>query len=54
MQERVTRMEGRPYDPGACLTADDVATAVLGALALPGHVEVKDLSVRPMGVSVAG
>ena len=48
MQAQVRDMEGRPYDPQACLRAEDVASVVLNALTLPESAEVKDISIRPM------
>lgn len=48
MQERVHQMEGRPYNPDACLRPEDVASVVLGALTMPESAEVKDISIRPM------
>lgn len=48
MQERVRRMEGRPYDPVACLQPEDVASVVMAALEMPRSAEVKDISIRPM------
>ncbi len=48
MQEEVHRYEGRPYDPERFLQPEDVAAAVVSALALPRTAEVTDLHVRPM------
>jgi NADP-dependent 3-hydroxy acid dehydrogenase YdfG len=48
MQERVHQMEGRRYDPAACLRPEDVASVVLNALTMPESAEVKDISIRPM------
>jgi short-subunit dehydrogenase len=48
MQERVRCMEGRSYDPVACLQPNDVASVVLAALEMPRSAEVKDISIRPM------
>ena len=48
MQAQVHEMEGRPFDPQACLRAEDVASVVLNALTLPESAEVKDISIRPM------
>jgi short-subunit dehydrogenase len=48
MQERVRRMEGRPFEPTHCLRPEDVAAVVLQALTLPATAEVKDISIRPM------
>jgi NADP-dependent 3-hydroxy acid dehydrogenase YdfG len=49
MQEEVQRYEGNDYDPERFLQPDDVAAAVLNALALPRTAEITDLHVRPMG-----
>jgi NADP-dependent 3-hydroxy acid dehydrogenase YdfG len=48
MQEEVHRFEGKPYDPERFLQPQDVAAAVLNALALPRTAEVTDLHIRPM------
>jgi NAD(P)-dependent dehydrogenase (short-subunit alcohol dehydrogenase family) len=48
MQEEVHRYEGRPYAPERFLQPEDVATAVLNALALPRTAELTDLHLRPM------
>jgi len=48
MQAQVHEMEGRRYDPNACLRAEDVASVVLNALTMPESAEVKDISIRPM------
>ncbi len=48
MQVVVCAAEGIPYRPERLLQADDVATMVLQALALPGTAEVTDLSIRPL------
>jgi len=48
MQAQVREMEGRAYDPEACLRAEDVASVVLHALTMPESAEVKDISIRPM------
>lgn len=47
MQEQVCRQAGKPYDPDAMLRPDDVAAAVVDALALPPTAEVTDLHIRP-------
>jgi short-subunit dehydrogenase len=49
MQEEVQRFEGNDYDPARFLQPDDVATAILNALALPRTAEVTDVHLRPMG-----
>ena len=48
MQEEVHRFEGRPYDPQRWLQPEDVASAVVHALALPRSAELTDLHIRPM------
>src|SRR5258705_1055154 len=48
MQAQVRDMEGRAYDPDACLRAEDVASVVLNALTMPESAEVNDISIRPM------
>jgi NADP-dependent 3-hydroxy acid dehydrogenase YdfG len=48
MQEEVQRYEGNEYDPKRFIQPDDIAAAVLNALALPRTAEVTDLHVRPM------
>lgn len=48
MQEEVHRFEGKPYAPERFLQPQDVASAVLNALALPRTAEVTDLQIRPM------
>ena len=47
MQEDLHRAEGTPYRPERLLQADDVATAVMGALAMPRSAEVTDIRIRP-------
>jgi NADP-dependent 3-hydroxy acid dehydrogenase YdfG len=48
LQERLHKLEGRPYDPGRLLQPEDVAAAVLSALTLPSTAEATDVHVRPM------
>ena len=47
MQAAVHRAEARPYDPAALLQPEDVAAAILAALALPRSAELTDLHIRP-------
>jgi NADP-dependent 3-hydroxy acid dehydrogenase YdfG len=47
-QERIHEQEGKPYQSGRLLQSEDVATAVLNALAMPRTAEVTDISIRPM------
>jgi NAD(P)-dependent dehydrogenase (short-subunit alcohol dehydrogenase family) len=46
-QERLHALEQRPYRPESLLQPDDVAAAVLAALALPRTAEITDLQIRP-------
>jgi NAD(P)-dependent dehydrogenase (short-subunit alcohol dehydrogenase family) len=46
-QERLHALEGKVYRPAELLQPDDVAAAVLAALALPRTAEVTDLQIRP-------
>lgn len=48
MQEKIFRMEGRPYRPDLLLQPEDVASVVLNALSLPRTAEVTDIHIRPM------
>lgn len=48
MQERIATAEGRPYRPELLLQPQDVAAAVLGAIALPRTAEVTEICIRPM------
>jgi NAD(P)-dependent dehydrogenase (short-subunit alcohol dehydrogenase family) len=47
MQAAVHRAEARRYDPEALLQPEDVAAAILAALALPRTAELTDLHIRP-------
>jgi NAD(P)-dependent dehydrogenase (short-subunit alcohol dehydrogenase family) len=47
MQEDIHRAEATPYRPERLLQADDVAAAVIGALAMPRTAEVTDIRIRP-------
>jgi len=47
MQVWMHEYEGRPYRPELLLQTDDVATAILGALAVPRSGEVTDMNLRP-------
>lgn len=47
MQQQLRRLEGQPYEPAGLLQPEDVAGAVLDALALPARAEVTDLQLRP-------
>ena len=48
MQERIHRMQGRPYQPELLLQPEDVASVILNALSLPPTAEVTDIHIRPM------
>ena len=47
-QARIFAIEGRTYLPERLLQPNDIASAVLDALALPRSAEVTDLRIRPM------
>jgi NADP-dependent 3-hydroxy acid dehydrogenase YdfG len=47
MQDRIHRMENKPYEPELLLQPDGVASVILNALSLPRTAEVTDLHVRP-------
>jgi NADP-dependent 3-hydroxy acid dehydrogenase YdfG len=47
-QEKIHEQEGKAYQSERLLQAEDVASAVLGALAMPRTAEVTDISIRPM------
>lgn len=47
-QERIHELEGRPYHSDRLLQPEDVAQAVLNALAMPRTAEVTDIQIRPM------
>lgn len=46
-QVRLHALEGKTYRPDALLQPEDVAAAVMTALALPRTAEVTDLEIRP-------
>jgi NAD(P)-dependent dehydrogenase (short-subunit alcohol dehydrogenase family) len=48
MQEHVVALEGGTYRPETLLQPEDVAAAVLDALALPRTAELTDLHIRPL------
>lgn len=50
-QDKIHAQEGRPYHPECLLQAEDVAKAVLDALAMPRTAEVTDIHIRPMNKS---
>ena len=47
-QERIHELEGKRYEPARLLQPQDVAKAVLDALAMSRTAEVTDISIRPM------
>jgi NADP-dependent 3-hydroxy acid dehydrogenase YdfG len=48
MQERIHRMERKPYQPENLLQPQDVASVIINALSLPLTAEVTDIHIRPM------
>jgi NADP-dependent 3-hydroxy acid dehydrogenase YdfG len=48
MQERIHRMESKPYQPEDLLQPQDVASVIINALSLPPTAEVTDIHIRPM------
>jgi NADP-dependent 3-hydroxy acid dehydrogenase YdfG len=48
MQERICKMERKPYRPELLLQPSDVASVILNALGLPRTAEVTDIHIRPM------
>jgi short-subunit dehydrogenase len=48
MQERIHRMESKPYRPENLLQPRDVASVIVNALSLPLTAEVTDIHIRPM------
>ena len=47
MQAEIHRAEGAPWRPEALLQPEDVAAALVAALALPATAEVTDIHIRP-------
>ena len=47
-QQKIHNLEGKQYEPGRLLQPEDVAKAILNALAMPRTAEVTDISIRPM------
>lgn len=48
MQERIYKLEGKPYRPEFLLQPGDIASVILNALSLPRTAEVTDIHIRPM------
>ncbi len=48
MQAGIYASEGKDYEPGSLLQAEDVAAQVVQALSLPRTAEVTDIHIRPM------
>jgi NADP-dependent 3-hydroxy acid dehydrogenase YdfG len=48
MQRKVFELEGRDYQPDRLMQPDDVAAAILDALALPRTAEITEITLRPM------
>jgi NADP-dependent 3-hydroxy acid dehydrogenase YdfG len=47
-QEKIYEQEERPYRSDRLLQPEDVAQAVLNALAMPRTAEITDINIRPM------
>jgi NADP-dependent 3-hydroxy acid dehydrogenase YdfG len=47
MQAAIHRAEGRAYHPERRLQPEDVAAAIVGALALPRTAEITEIRIRP-------
>jgi NADP-dependent 3-hydroxy acid dehydrogenase YdfG len=47
-QEKLFRLEGRPYRPEILLQPEDVATVVINALTMPRTAEITEISLRPL------
>jgi NADP-dependent 3-hydroxy acid dehydrogenase YdfG len=48
MQERIHKMESKPYHPENLLQPEDIATVIMTALSLPPTAELTDIHIRPM------
>lgn len=48
LQERICKLEGKPYRPEFLLQPRDVASVIVNALSLPRTAEVTDIHIRPM------
>jgi NADP-dependent 3-hydroxy acid dehydrogenase YdfG len=48
MQEALYASNGAPYEPQRLLQPDDIATAVIAALAMARTAEITDISIRPL------
>jgi NADP-dependent 3-hydroxy acid dehydrogenase YdfG len=48
MQEALYASSRRPYEPQRLLQPDDIATAVIAALAMARTAELTDISIRPL------
>lgn len=48
MQERLHRLEGKPYRPDVLLQPDDVAQAALAALLAGPTAQITEITVRPL------
>jgi short-subunit dehydrogenase len=53
MQKRIHKLEGKEYRPERLLQPDDIATAIISALAMPSTSEMTDISIRPFMKPVA-
>jgi len=47
LQQRLSAIEGREYEPERLLQPDDVAAVILAAIRLPRTGEVTDINIRP-------
>ncbi|WP_425908296.1 SDR family NAD(P)-dependent oxidoreductase [Nitrobacter sp. TKz-YC02] len=48
MQERIHKIENKPYRPELLLQPADVAYVIMNALSMPRTAEVTDIHIRPM------
>lgn len=47
MQERIYKLEGKPYRPELLLQPEDIASVIVNALSLSRTAEVTDIHIRP-------
>ena len=48
LQERICKLEGKPYRPELLLQPRDIASVIVNALSLPRTAEITDIHIRPM------
>ena len=48
MQAAIYEMEGKTYHPELLMQPEDIASAVINALSLPGTAEITDINIRPL------